>query len=77
MNLKLELLTNAICDAVKNSIADIQIDTDRIIDTESVAILNEIRDIIQNQEFSDFEIVENIIIIFEKYNISAGCQHDF
>lgn len=77
MDLKLELLTNAVCEAVKYSIADIQIDASRIIETESFMILNEIRNIIQNQELSDFDIVENIVIIFEKHNISSGSQHDF
>lgn len=46
MDLKLELLTNAVCEAVKYSIADIQIDASRIIETESFMILNEIRNII-------------------------------
>lgn len=37
----------------------------------------EIKNIIQDNNFSDFEAIEQIVILFEKYGIDAGKRHDF
>ena len=47
------------------------------INGERLTALSEIRCVIQNDTLSDFETVERIICIFEKYNINAGVRHDF
>ena len=77
MNIKLELLKNCISDFVNSHIEDFEINADEIADTTAINILTEIQNIIKNDNLTDFEIVEEIICIFEKYNIDSGGCHDF
>lgn len=77
MNIKLELLKGFISDIIMQSLEDINIDADKIADTTAINALAEIQNIIQNEAISDFDAVEQIVCIFEKYKISAGIRHDF
>ncbi len=77
MNIKVELLKNYIIDFIKFRIDDFNIDASRIADTTATRMLGEIQDVIKNENFSDFDVVEEIVCIFEKYNIDAGYRHDF
>jgi hypothetical protein len=77
MKLKLELLKGAIFDAVIKGLENAEIDADEIADTTAVKVLSEIKEIINDSEKSDFDIVEEIVCVFEKYGISAGSCHDF
>ncbi len=77
MNIKLELLSNSISDIVMQRFEDIGIDADKIADTTAINALSEIQTVIQNEDVSDFDAVEQIVRIFEKYKINAGARHDF
>ena len=77
MNLKLELLKGAIFDAITQGINYVEIDADRIADTTAIKILSEIKEIINAEEKEDFDVVEEIVCVFEKYNIDIGGRHDF
>ena len=78
MDIKLEIFAGAAADAVKNAIGYISIDTNDVINTIALDVLNEIVDVIRNDEIEeDFDVVEKIVGIFEKNNISAGGRHDF
>ena len=77
MDIKLELLSNAISELVMQRLDTISIDADRIADTVAIAMLSEIQKIIQNDEISDFDAIENIVVLFEKYGVDAGVRHDF
>ena len=77
MKIKLELLQNAIFDAIKEKISYIDIDVDKIADTTAIKALSDIKDIINDKGKDDFDIVEEIVCIFEKYNIDVGERHDF
>lgn len=77
MTIKTELLKRYICDMVNGQIVDFEIDADKIADTTAIKIVEEIRKIIQNESYSDFEMVEEIVCVFEKYNIDTGSCHDF
>lgn len=77
MNIKTELLKRYISDYVNNQINDFEIDANSITDTTAINILEEIQSVIKNDIYSDFEIVEEIVYIFEKYNIDSGVCHDF
>ena len=77
MNIKLELLRKHISDFVKHQIEDFEIDASEIADTTAIQILSEIQNVIREENYSDFEVVEEIVCIFEKYNIDAGYRHDF
>ena len=77
MNLKLELLKDAVVSAVTGGLECAEIDADKIADTTAIKALAEIKEIINDNEKSDFDMVEEIVCVFEKYGISAGACHDF
>ena len=76
MNIKLELLKDSIHDIIDSRLADIVINADEIVDTTAIKALSEIQNILAS-DLDDFEIVEKIVCIFEKYNLNAGGCHDF
>ena len=77
MKVKLELLRNCITDIINSKIEDFEIDASKIADTTAIQALNEIQKVIKDEDYSDFEAIEEIVCIFEKYNIDAGFRHDF
>lgn len=77
MNIKLEILSNCLTDAILYAIRDMEFNDD-MVDSTAVCILEEIKQIIQNDNIEDnFDVVEEIVCVFEKYNIYAGGRHDF
>ena len=77
MNIKVELLKNHITDFIKFKIEDFEIDASQIADTTAIQMLFEIQKVIKEEKYSDFDAVEEIVCIFEKYNIDFGSRHDF
>jgi len=73
-----ELLSYVIKNEVQNVLADID---DKIINkvhSLSTEILEDIKTVLsQHYKLSDFEMIEKIVVIFEKYNIDCGSCHDF
>lgn len=77
MDIKLELIMGAICDTINERIGFLDIDANEIADTTAINALSEIQEIIQNENYSDFEKIEEIMSVFEKYNLSFGECHDY
>lgn len=77
MDIKLELLKDHITDFIKCRLEDFEIDASQIVDTTATKMLAEIQKVIKDENYSDFDAIEEIVCIFEKYNISAGVRHDF
>ncbi len=78
MDIKLDIFAGAVSDAINSAIRYIHIDTDDVINSVALTALNEIQCVIQNTEIEDdFDVVEEIVCIFEKYNMNAGGRHDF
>lgn len=77
MNIKLELLQNYIYDYLKDLFESFPLNTSNLIDSAAVMALDEIKAVIGNDELSDFDVVEEIVCILEKYNIYCGGRHDF
>ena len=77
MNIKLELLKSYISDFINNSLEDFEIEATEIADTLAINMLGEIQRIIRDERYSDFEAIEEIVCLFEKYKIDAGVRHDF
>ena len=77
MHLKLELLKGAIFEAITRGLSYAEIDADKIADTMAIKALSEIQQILSDEEKSDFEIVDEIVNVFEKYNLDFGGCHDF
>ena len=77
MDIRLELLSNSISEIVIKKLDTICIDADKIAYTASIKALSEIQKVIADDGLSDFDAVERIVFIFEKYKIDAGSRHDF
>ena len=77
MNIKLELLKNHICGIIKSQLTDFEIDPDEIADSTAIKALTEIQAILFNEEYSDFEIVDEIVEVFIRYGLDFGYQHEY
>ncbi len=77
MNVKVELLKSYISDFINCRIEDFEINASQIADSTAVQMLSEIQKVIKDENYSDFDAIEEIVCIFEKYKIDAGCRHDF
>ena len=76
MNIKLELLKDSIHDIIDSRLADIVFNADEIADTTAIKALSEIQNILAS-DLDDFEIVEKIVCVFEKYRLDFAGRHDF
>ena len=47
------------------------------VESKAISLLRDIQAVIQDMERSDFEMVEDIITLFEEYGLDAGVRHDF
>ena len=77
MKIKTELIKDYIADAICNQLTDFEIDEDEIADTRATLILDAVREILLREELSDFEIVDEIVMLFNRCNIDCGSCHDF
>ncbi|MBQ9757061.1 MAG: hypothetical protein IJW15_01430 [Clostridia bacterium] len=77
MNIKIELLRKTVADLICQNIDNwLEIDANSIVDTKATEILKEIQTVIQSN-MDDFDMIEEIVCIFEKNEIDAGLCHDF
>lgn len=77
MNIKLELLSDFASDTACDEFEEISIYTDNIIDTTAALALSEIQKVLQNKNLSDSKVIEEFVLIFEKYHINYGVCHNF
>ena len=77
MDIRLQLIARAVGEMVEKRLDYLTVDADSIAKTTAMKIVEEIQDVLFQDELSDFDMVENIVVIFEKYHISAGATHDF
>ncbi len=77
MNIKVELLKKHLSDCITLTSADLEIDASKIADSTAIQMLSEIQNVIKNENYSDFDAIEEIVCIFEKYDLSFTPRHDF
>ena len=77
MNIKTELLKDYISHIIRENIVDFEIDASKIADSRAIEALTEIQAIIKDESNSDFNAIEKIVCVFEKYNLDFGVRHDF
>lgn len=66
-----------IFDFINSNLVDFEIDAEKIADTIAINMLREIQSIIRNENYSDFDAIEEIVCVFEKNKIDFGSRHDF
>ena len=76
MTIKTELIKSYIAEIICRGITDFEIDEEKIVDTMATKALNEIQKVLKS-DMDDFEMVEEIVLIFEKHGLDAGSCHDF
>lgn len=79
-NISTELLRYIIKNEVEKKIESLDIAfLTKELDSLSLKILSEIQKILQRHTVydNDFEVVENIVCLFEKYDLNCGVCHDF
>lgn len=76
MEIKLELMKNYIAEQIINHLDILNINVDNIAETTAISALSEIQEILITDQ-PDFDIVEGIVCVFEKYNLNFGGCHDF
>ena len=77
MTIKTELIKSGIREIICSNISDFEIDESKVADTVAIKVISEIQEILKNTELDDFEMIEEIVLIFEKYNLNAGHCRDF
>ena len=77
MYIKIKLLKKYISDIINNNIDDFNIDATKVADTTAIQILSEIQVVIKDESCSDFDAIEKIVCIFEKYYLDFGFRHVF
>ncbi len=78
MDIKLEIFSWAVSDAIKEAMRYIYIDTNDVVNSVALAALNDIKFIINDENIEDdFDVVEEIVNVLQKYNIGIGGRHDF
>ncbi len=77
MNIKLELLKNQLSDVLFRNIEVLDIDINQIVQSTAISMLEKIQNIIKDESLSDFEVIDNIICVFEEYGINCGSRYDF
>ncbi len=77
MKIKTELVKGYIADAICQQLTDFEIDESKVADSRAIIILDAVREILCREGLSDFEIVDEIVMLFNRYNIDCGNCHDF
>lgn len=72
-----ELLADSLADFIKEELKFKGFDAKKKVNTKAVQILQEIQDVLACESKSDFDVVEEIVCIFEKHHISVMGRHDF
>lgn len=79
MGIKEELIKSAFSEMIIDQIQSVNFDADAIANTLAINMLGEIQTVLTDNplEKDDFQRIEEIVSIFEKYHISTGACHDF
>ena len=78
MDIRAELVSKELTNLIARTLnKHLEFNLNEIANTTAITVLSEVQKVIQNTELSDFEMVEEIVCIFEDYNLDFGGTHDF
>ena len=72
-----ELLRNIIRSEIGQAVSKLEYSITDKANSLATEILEEIVSVLREYDLSDFDIVEKIVCIMEKYEIDCGSCHDF
>lgn len=77
----MELINELLCKDIGRSLIEyfnvIEIDCNKIVQTNALKALEEIKRMIHNDKLDDFMMIDEIAGVFMRYNIDTGGCHDF
>ncbi len=77
MSLVHELIAYVVADHCAKLFREEKFDFAELAHQTGLCILSEIQQVILNEEFDDFDAIEEIVCIMEKHNLNTGFRHDF
>ncbi len=77
MNTENELIQKIVLEHLENYFSFYNFNIQEIAKIKSIKIINAIKEVLSNDDLSDFDAIEEIICIFEKHGIDTGNRHDF
>lgn len=78
MDLFKEIITNVLSkEEIKIEFTNLKVNTKEIVEIQCYKALKEIRNVIINNNLSDFECIEKIVCIFENLGSDGDSRNDF
>lgn len=77
MNLVMELVSEPVLQKIAEKVIDIEIDINEVVQTTALKVLSDIKMIVCDESKDELDKIENIVTIFENYNINTNgcCDH--
>ena len=77
MDLTLELIANIFAERFSDLLYKEKLNIPTLAQNIALRALADIQQVIMDESLSDFDAIEEIVCLFEKYNLNAGFRHDF
>ena len=77
MNIELELMSSEIAKVIMKFLEITEPNIGKKVDRTAIEMLKEIKTAVCDENLTDFDIVEKIVCLLEKNNISCGSRHNF
>ena len=77
LNTENELIQKYVLEHLENYFSIYNFNMQEIANTKAITALNAIKEVLSNNNLSDFEAIEEIVCIFDKYGIDTVGRHDF
>lgn len=77
MDVEAELLKSSFCNRLVELIKDFPYDSLDEVSATAIKMIKEIQAVLVNDEYNDYDVVEAIVEIFEKYDVDSGARNDY
>lgn len=77
MYVEAELLKSSFCNRLVELIKDFPYDSLDEVSRTAIKMIEEIQSVLINDDYNDYDVVEAIVEIFEKYDVDAGARNDY
>ena len=77
MDVEAELLKSSFCNRLVELFKDFPYDSLDEVSATAVKMIKEIQAVLVNDEYNDYDVVEAIVEIFEKYDVDSGARNDY
>ncbi len=75
-DLRLDLMADSLAQMIGSYLRYSTFDVNTLINSTAVQVLTEIHEVLEQPDLPDFEAVDMIVCIFNKYNLDSGRIHE-